>query len=142
MRCKSLLAGTWVALSGALCATSVGAQAPRSCLDSASTTSRNYKSNYEALVSLTDSASVARRARTGIPTLLPSEVRLVTDSAACQTASAAYDSALKLPRPEVPVVVLQLGDKWLVVRTAENGGRSLNMLFNNTFATLLNSFWL
>src|SRR5688500_11500273 len=100
MRCRSLLAVALVALSGSLNAGSVDAQAHRSCLDSASTTSRNYKSNYEALVSLTDSASLARRARTGIPTLLPPEVTLVTDSAACATASAAYDSALKVPRPE------------------------------------------
>lgn len=112
------------------------------CVDTASSSSRNYKSNYEALVALTDSASVARRNRTGIPTLAPSQVRLIADTTVCRAASVAFDAELQTQRPSEPVIVLELGTKRLVVKELGNGARALNMMFDTGFTTLLNMFWL
>ena len=118
------------------------AQGNGPCMDSTSSASRNYRSNYQALVSLTDPASVARRNRTGIPTLTPSQVRLVADTTVCRAASTAYDARLQIPHPSEPVLVLELGTKRLVVKDLGNGARGLNMMFNIDFTTVLNRFWL
>lgn len=120
----------------------VDAQENGPCMDSTSAASRNYKSNYEALVSMTDPASVARRNRTGIPTLAPSQVRLIADTTSCRAASVAYDAQLQTPHPSEPVIVLELGMTRLVVKDLGNGSRALNMLFNVGFTALVNMFWL
>lgn len=138
----ALVAGLPVAAIVALCPVAVSAQGNGPCMDSTSSASRNYKSNYEALASLTDPASVARRIRTGIPTLTPSQVLLVADTTVCRAASAAYDAQLQTPHPSEPVIVLELGTKRLVVKDLGNGARGLSMMFNIGFTTLLNMFWL
>jgi hypothetical protein len=137
-----ILVGLAVTTIVALCPTAAMAQANGPCKDSTSSASRNYKGNYEALVSLTDPASVERRNRTGIPTLTPSQVRLVADTTICRAASVAYDAQLLTQRPSEPVIVLELGTKRLVVKDLGNGARGLNMMFNTGFTALLNMFWL
>ena|SRR5687767_10371802 len=137
-----ILIGLPVVTIIALYPVGASAQANGPCMDSTSSTSRNYKSNYEALASLTDPASVARRTRTGIPTLTPSQVRLVADTAVCRAASIAFDAELQTPHPYGPAIVLELGTKRLVVKDLGNATRGLNMLFNAGFTTLLNMFWL
>lgn len=137
-----ILIGLTLATVVALCPKAMRAQGNGACRDSTSTASRNYNSNYEALASLTDPASVALRKETGIPTLTPSQVRLVADTTVCRAASIAYDAQLQIPHPSTPVIVLELGTKRLVVKDLGNGARGLNMMFNTGFTALLNMFWL
>jgi hypothetical protein len=66
----------------------------------------------------------------------------VTDTVACRAASVAYDAQLMDKHPTEPVVLLELGTKRLVVKKADDGGRFLNMLFDQTLGVLLNKFWL
>jgi hypothetical protein len=139
---NNVLLGTFIVGSVvALPAKMAAAQAGGPCVDSASVASRGLKSVYEALVSLSDPESVALRNQTGIPTLTPSQVKLVADTTVCRAASIAYDARLQAKRPAEPVIVIELGTKHVVMKQAENGGRSLDMLFSAGFTTVLNMFW-
>jgi hypothetical protein len=133
------IALSFVALS-AVGPTTASAQGNGPCVDTASWSSRNYKSNYEAIASLTDPAIVAFRTENGIPTLIPSQVRLVADTTVCRAASTAFDTHVQTPHPLEPVIVLELGTKRLVVKDLGHGAKP-SMLFNVDFTTLLNSFW-
>jgi hypothetical protein len=87
---------------------------------------------------VTDTTVVRFRNQTGLPTLQNSQVRLVGDTAICRIASQAYDATLEVPYPNEPVVVLEMGDKRIVVKDIGfRGGVMMALLFNQTFTTLL-----
>jgi hypothetical protein len=116
------------------------AQVKSPCADSS--VSRGYRDYYGVIVSLADSAAVQFRASTGIPTLADSQVRILGDTANCRRASQAYDATLEIPYPQQPVVVLGMGNKRIVVKDIGfRGGVMMNLLFDETFTTMLNRFW-
>lgn len=118
------------------------AQTNGACMDSTSSASQFYRNSYEGVASRTDAASVAFRTSSGIPTLSPSQVRLVADTTVCRAASIAYDAQLQVPHPSEPVIVIELGTKRLVTKNFGTGGRWLNMLFNEDFTVLLKTLGL
>lgn len=122
---------------GFLATTPAHAQTPSICADTASQRSQIYRDNYRLLVSGTDTATVNFRARSGLPTLSPTQVRLVGDTAVCRTASIAYDATVSSPDPLEPMIVLELGSKRIVAKNSGRRGPWLNLLFNQDFTSLL-----
>jgi hypothetical protein len=86
------------------------------------------------MVSRTDSESVAQRVNLGLPTLQPTQVTIVTDAATCQTASAAFDNAVRVSASNEPPIVLQLGTQWIVIKKLKYRGVRPNVLFNHDFS--------
>jgi hypothetical protein len=91
------------------------------------------------MVSRTDSETVAFRATSGLPTLTASLVRIVGDTTVCRAASVAYDARLAIPYPLRPVIVLELGNKRVVVKDTGRRGDRLNMLFNQDFTVWISN---
>ena len=130
------------ALAGAILASrDATAQSTGACTDSATSQARGYRDYYGVVVSLTDTAAIRWRTQIGLPTLLNSQVRLVSDTAICRIASQAYDATLEVPYPAKPVIVLELGSKRMVIKDIGFRGAMLNLLFDQTFATLLHRVW-
>lgn len=111
------------------------AQSNGPCMDSTSSMSRFYKSSYEGLVTRADANGSAWRTSEGIPTLSPSQVKLVADTTICRLASAAFDARVDGANSSTPVVVIELGTKRVVIKDLGRGGRLLNLLFNSDFTT-------
>jgi hypothetical protein len=86
------------------------------------------------MVSRMDSMSVAQRVNLGLPTLQPAQVTIVTDAATCQTASAAFDSAVGVAASNEAPIVLQLGTQWIVIKKLKYRGVRPNVLFNHDFS--------
>lgn len=116
---------------------SARAQSIGACADSTGEQPPFYRDAYKSMVSRTDSETVAFRTRSGLPTLTPGQVRIVGDTAACRAASLAYDAALAVPYPSRPVILLEVGNRRIVVKDTGRRGPWLNMLFSQDFATLL-----
>lgn len=114
-----------------------GAQGTGLCTDSTNKRAWGYLHMYSGIVSSTIPEIVADRTSKGLPTLSYSQVKLVTDTAVCRSASLAYDAQLSTQRPTTPVIVLELGTKRVVIKDTGMGGRWLNMLFNQDFTALL-----
>ena len=82
------------------------------------------------------------RAELGLPTLSNSQVRIVADTTVCRIASQAYDATLQVPYPSEPVVVLELGNKRVVIKDIGfRGGTMMGILFDRSFTTLLQRLW-
>ena len=113
------------------------AQSNGPCMDSTSSMSRFYRNSYEGIVTRTDGNGVAWRTSEGIPSLTPSQVRLVADTTICRLASTAFDARVDGADPATPVVVIELGDKRIVIKDLGRGGRLLNLLFNADFTTFI-----
>jgi hypothetical protein len=125
---------------GLIIGAALPAQVESPCADL--TVAQGYRDYYGVLASKGDSATVQFRARTGLPTLADTQVRIVGDTTVCRHASRAYDATLEIPYPKQPVVVLEMGDKRIVVKDIGfRGGVMLNLLFDETFTTMLNRFW-
>jgi hypothetical protein len=104
-----------------------------SCVSDTTERAKQYRYGYGGMVSRTDSQSVAQRAALGLPALPASAVTIVTDSATCATASAAYDSALSVSAASEAPIVLKLGNHWIVIKKLDFPGVSPNVLFNLDF---------
>jgi hypothetical protein len=104
-----------------------------SCVSDTTERAKQYRNGYGGMVSRTDSQSVAQRTAFGLQTLPASAVTLVTDSATCATASAAYDTALDLSAVSEAPIVLKLGNQWIVIKKLDFPGVSPNVLFNLDF---------
>jgi hypothetical protein len=131
---RMLVLGTLasVALAGSATAQGTGV-----CTDSTNHRAWGYLHMYAGTVSSTVPAVVADRTAKGLPTLSYTQVKLVTDTAACRTASIAYDAQLETKRPNAQVIVIELGTKRVVIKDTGMHGRWLNMLFDQNYATLL-----
>ena len=114
-----------------------GAQGTGLCTDSTNYRAWGYMHMYAGIVSSTVPAVVANRAAEGLPTLSYAQVKLVTDTAACRRASAAYDAQLETKRPNAQVIVVDLGTKRVVIKDTGMYGRWLNMLFDQNYTVLL-----
>lgn len=130
------LASTFI-LALVLGASKVAAQTTGACADSTGERPPLYRDEYSSMASRTDSQTVAFRARSGLPTLSPAQVRIVGDTTVCRAASLAYDAALAVPHPSQPVIVLEVGTRRIVIKDIGRRGPWLNMLFNQDFTTLL-----
>jgi hypothetical protein len=53
----------------------------------------------------------------------------------------AYDNALGISKPTVPVMVLQLVTKRIVIKDIDWEGPALNILFNQDFTQVLERIW-
>lgn len=100
-----------------------------------------YRDSYGSMVSRTDPASVAQRARLGLPTLADNQVLVVSDATKCRIASAAYDSVFHFPAPTDPPLVLQLNTQYVVVKGLDNHGGKANVLFNQDFTAAQTKIW-
>jgi hypothetical protein len=114
------------------------AQVGGPCVDTTSTRAQSYRDSYVEIASGTRAELVQARTQAGIPTVLASQVKLVGDTVVCRAASIAFDARVQNPRPSTPVIVLEIGPTRRIV-VKETGRRSVghNMLFDQTFATLL-----
>ena len=113
------------------------AQVSGPCVDTASATAQNYRNAYRAFASGTSAHQVEARAASGIPLVLPSQVKLVADTIVCRAASRALDSRILDPRPTTPVIVLEVGPRRrIVIKDTGIRSRRENMLFDHTFSTL------
>lgn len=112
------------------------------CADTTSFRSQFYRDSYAGIASRTDPASVASRAASGVPTVAATSVRLVADTTVCRTASNAFDGHVQQARPTTPVIVLEIGDRRIVIKDTGLSGRWINMLFSQDFATFLKSLTL
>jgi hypothetical protein len=136
----TILARSIICACGLVIGTYLPAQVRSPCTDLSE--AQGYRDYYGVVVSLTDSATTNFRARTGLPTLSDSQVRIIADTAVCRRASRAYDATLEVPYPQQPVVVLELGNRRIVVKDIGfRGGVMLNLLFDETFTTLIDRFW-
>ena len=104
-----------------------------SCVSDTTERAKIYRDGYGSMVSRTDSQSVAQRTAFGLPTLQASAVTIVTDSATCATASAAYDTALGVSAASEAPIVLKLGNQWIVIKKLNFPGVRPNVLFNLNF---------
>lgn len=114
------------------------AQVGGPCVDTTSTSARTYRDSYIEIASGARGELVQARTQAGIPTVLPSQVKLVADTTVCRAASTAFDARIQIPQPATPVIVLEIGPtRRLVVK--DTGMRSIghNMLFDHTFSTLI-----
>jgi hypothetical protein len=102
---------------------------------------RIYRDGYGSMVSRTDEQSVAQRVAFKIPTLLPSEVAIVTDHSVCSTASAAFDKELRVSASSEAPIVLKLGAQWAVVKHLGFRHFRPNVIFDSTFTTALARIW-
>jgi hypothetical protein len=105
-----------------------------SCVSDTTEDAKQYRYGYGGMVSRTDSQSVAGRTIFGLPTLQASAVTIVTDSATCAIASAAYDTALGVSAASEAPIVLKLGNQWIVIKKLDFPGVSPNVLFNLDFS--------
>lgn len=120
----------------------LSAQSTSACSDSTTDQSRGSRDYYGTLVSAPDTQVVRVRTQLGLPTLLNSQVRIVGDTTVCRAASNAYDAYLASPRPNQPVLVLEVGTKRIVSKDIGfRGGVLLNLLFDQTFTTVLDRMW-
>jgi hypothetical protein len=89
------------------------------------------------MVSRSDTAAARQRTNLLLPSLTPTQVRIVGDTAVCRVASAAYDSAASVTFPDRPVIVLELGTtRRIVIKDIGFAGAWLNLLFDNTFTSM------
>ena len=102
---------------------------------------RIYRDGYASMVSRSDPQSVAQRVAFRIPTLLPNQVVVVSDSPVCKTASTAFDKALGVSAPNEAPIVLRLGNYWAVVKRLEFQHYRPNVIFDSTFTTTLSRIW-
>jgi hypothetical protein len=100
-----------------------------------------YRDGYGAMVSRTDPASVADRARLGLPTLANNQVVIVSDTTICRIASAAYDSVFSAPAPSEAPLVLKLNTQYVVVKGFGNPHGRQNVLFNQAFTIAQKTIW-
>lgn len=117
------------------------AQTTGACNDSSTATAKGYRNYYGAFVSATDTQVVRVRNQLGLPTLTNAQVRIVSDTTVCRTASRAYDGTLEVPYPDTPVVVLEVGTKRVVVKDIGFKEFKLNLLLDGAFTTLLQRIW-
>jgi hypothetical protein len=120
---------------------SVIVQAPGLCVDATSPDLIMYRDAYADMVSDPDTAAARQRTNFGLPLLDSTQVVIVADSVACQAASIAYDNALGISKPTVPVMVLQLVTKRIVIKDIDWEGPALNILFNQDFTQVLERIW-
>jgi CRP-like cAMP-binding protein len=93
------------------------------------------------MVSRTDPGSATQRTNFGLPNIAASQVTIVSDTTTCRIASQAYDLELGASAASEPPIVLQLADKYLVVkRLAYRRGR-ISILFNQNFTTVIKRIW-
>jgi hypothetical protein len=111
------------------------------CVSDTTEDAKIYRDGYRSMVSRTDSMSVAQRTALALPTLSPSAVTIVTDSATCATASAAYDNAVGVAASTEAPIVLKLGTQWVVIKQLDFPGVSPNVVFNQTFAVAQSKIW-
>jgi hypothetical protein len=116
------------------CPPVLSAQSASGCVSDTVHVAQIYRSGYASMVSRTDSESVAQRVNLGLPTLQPTQVTIVTDAATCQTASAAFDNAVRVSASNEPPIVLQLGTQWIVIKKLKYRGVRPNVLFNHDFS--------
>jgi hypothetical protein len=93
------------------------------------------------MVSRTDEQSVAQRVALKIPTLLPSQVVIVTDHSVCSLASIAFDKTLGVSAANEAAIVLQLGTHWAVVKHLAFQHNHPNVIFDSTFTTAVARIW-
>lgn len=111
------------------------------CLSATDPYAQVYRDGYGSMVSRTDAGSVAQRTRLGLPNIPGAQVTIVSDTTTCRVASAAYDAALGESAPGEPPLVLQLSDRYVVVkRLGYPRGRG-NVLFDQNFATVIKKIW-
>jgi hypothetical protein len=120
---------------------SLAAQVNVGCATSTNRLVPIYRDSYGSMVSRTDPASVAQRARLRLPTLADNQVVIVSDTTKCRIASAAYDSAFHFPAPSEPPLVLQLNTQYVVVKGLDNHGVKANVLFNQDFSVAQTKIW-
>jgi hypothetical protein len=93
------------------------------------------------MVSRTDPASATQRTNLGLPTLAATQVVIVADTATCRIASAAYDAAMGVSAPDEAPLVLQLGNRYVVVKRLKFERGRMNVLFDQSFSTVLKKIW-
>jgi hypothetical protein len=116
-----------------------GVQVPGCSTDTAR--ARVYRDGYASMVSRTDEQSVAQRAALKVPTLLRSQVIIVTDHSVCSTASTAFDKTLAVSAANEAPIVLQLGTHWAVVKNLAFRHYHPNVIFDSTFTTAVARIW-
>ena len=113
------------------------AQGSGMCADTASSQAKHYRDYYKVAASSSASHMVAFRSTSGVPNLAETQVRFVSDTAACRVASAAVDSQMLVKYPDVQVLVIELGTKRLVIKDISILGGFANYLFNADFSSVL-----
>ena len=116
-----------------------GVQVPGCSTDTAR--ARIYRDGYASMVSRTDDQSVAQRAALKVPTLLPSQVIIVTDHSVCSIASTAFDKTLGVSAANEAPIVLQLGTHWAVVKQLAFQHFRPNVILDSTFTTTVATIW-
>lgn len=126
-----------LAFSFAVSSSRAYAQIGGPCVDTASIAAQDYRNAYRAFASGSSAHQVQARTLSGIPTVLPSQVKLVADTTVCRAASIALDARIQDPRPTTPVIVLEIGTtRRMVIKDTGMPGRRENMLFDQIFSTL------
>jgi len=121
--------------------TSLRAQGNVGCVSATNPRALMYRDGYGGKVSRTDPASVTARTRLALPNIPNAQVTIVSDTATCRKASAAYDSVFSFPAPSEAPLVLQLGSQYVVVKGLGNRGGRPNVLFNQTFTVAQRKSW-
>lgn len=119
----------------------VGAQTP-ACLPDTAHESIETRYDFGVRVSLTDAISVAERNKFGLPALLENQVLLVTDPVACANAGNAFYVVLGVtPNPNDRFIVLQAGNRRIVLLGGQTSHYTLHVVFDDTFSTVISKFW-
>lgn len=117
------------------------AMVTKACVPSTREDAKDYRDGYGSMVSRTDSMSVAQRKAFHLQTLEKSAVTIVTDSATCVIASAAYDKTLGVSAANEAPIVLKLGTQWAVIKKLDYPGVSPNLVFNHDFSIVEARIW-
>ena len=124
-----------------LASATLAAQSSNACVSATSPDAQSYRAGYGGMVSRTDAESVAQRSNLSLPTLVPSQVLIVSDTTTCRTASNAFDSATGIPAADEAPIVLQMGTQWIVIKRLKYRGARVNILFNQNFSTAQKRIW-
>jgi hypothetical protein len=141
MRIRMHFTGLVVLAFAVAMATQLEAQGSVGCVSATNPYAAVYRDGYGGMVSRTDPASVTTRNGLGLPNLANAQVTIVSDTATCRKASAAYDSVFSLPAPTEAPLVLQLGAQYIVVKGLGNHGDRANVLFNQYFTVAQKKIW-
>jgi hypothetical protein len=141
MRIRSQLTRLFSVLAFVGLPTGLAAQGNFGCASATDRLVSIYRDSYGRMVSRTDPASVAQRARLGLPTLADNQVLIVSDTTKCRIASAAYDSVFHFPAPTERPLVLQLNTQYVVVKGLADHGGKANVLFNQDFTVVQTKIW-
>jgi hypothetical protein len=126
----------------AMCAPLAATAQASVCLPDTGKENVDARYDFGVRVSLRDSAAVAERTAFGLPALTEQQVLIVTDSVACETAAKAYYATFGLTaNSNDRFVVLQPGNRRIVLLAQQVTHYTAHVVFDDSFATVISTFW-